>query len=189
MLRSAAMAAGLSSLITSATAITPASLPPLAKSNGVLPSSARASALSRRACGTSVLVEMKERLPPSSSSSFSVAVRPLPGRARETADLRNEQLVFLGAQHDGAGKGMFAALLQRGGEGKKGAFGQAVGREHVGHARFALGDGAGLIQRDDFGLAGFFQRTAVLKRMPFFAPRPLPTMMATGVASRARTGS
>ena len=63
---------------------------------------------------------------------------------------------------------MFAALLQRGGEGKKGTFGQAVGREHVGHARFALGNGAGLIQRDDCGLAGFFQRTGGLKENAVF---------------------
>ena len=29
---------------------------------------------------------------------------------------------------------------------------------------------------------------AVLKRMPFFAPSPLPTMMATGVASPSAQG-
>ena len=61
---SARMAAGLSSLMVSATAMTPSSRPSPPKKRGVLPASARACACSARAAGTRAWVWMKLRLPP-----------------------------------------------------------------------------------------------------------------------------
>ena len=56
--------------------------------------------------------------------------------------------------------------------------------------RFASGDGAGFIECDDLvSLPVSSSETAVLNRMPFFAPMPFPTMMATGVAKSQRTGT
>ena len=63
---------------------------------------------------------------------------------------------------------MLAALFERGGEGEKRALRHALGGEHVGHARLALGDRAGFIQRDDLGLAGFFERNGSLEQNPVF---------------------
>ena len=58
---------------------------------------------------------------------------------------------------------MFAALFQRGGKGQQVVFRQAVGRNDVCYARFASGDGAGFIKRDNFGFSGFFERNGGFK--------------------------
>ena len=75
---SSATAAGLSSLMTSATAMTPRTLFPLEKYNGVFPSSAQRSAAVRTAAGTAPCCSIKLRLPPQRSSPFWRAVKPLP---------------------------------------------------------------------------------------------------------------
>ena len=75
------MARGLSSLMVSATAMTPISLPAPPKKRGVLPCAERAAASFCNASGTSTLVAMKLALPPKISMPSSLAERPLPGRA------------------------------------------------------------------------------------------------------------
>ena len=59
---------------------------------------------------------------------------------------------------------MLAVLLQRIGEGKQRLLRHAVGGQDVGHLRLAAGDRAGLVQRHDFGLAGFLQRDGGLEQ-------------------------
>ena len=74
-------ARGLSSLITSATAMIPMSCPSSLKNSGVLPFSARALACAFRSSGTAAFFSMKERLPPARVWPFNTPVRPLPGTA------------------------------------------------------------------------------------------------------------
>ena len=81
MFCSARMACGLSGLSTSATAMTPSSLPPRAKKSGVLPSCASCFACAETVLGSAVTVRMKSALPPQSFCPSSMAWSPLPGSA------------------------------------------------------------------------------------------------------------
>ena len=81
MFRICSMACGLSSFMTSATAIMPISAPPRAKSSGVFPSSDRCSALFAVSSDTAICPLMNLKLPPRSSAPSSDAVRPFPGKA------------------------------------------------------------------------------------------------------------
>ena len=78
---SSSMACAESSLMVSATAIIPASLPPKVNSSGVLPSAASCSAPALRSAGTDAVAEIYLRLPPASSFPSRTALRPFPGSA------------------------------------------------------------------------------------------------------------
>ena len=78
---SSRMAFGLSSLITSATAMIPKSFPSAAKKTQVFPSSERTSAFAVTPSGTSAAWRMNERLPPETLSVPREASSPLPGSA------------------------------------------------------------------------------------------------------------
>ena len=75
------IACGLSSLMTSATAMMPASLPLRAKRRGVFPSSASFSAFWESAAGTLTWLLINFMLPPIRVSLSSTAESPFPGRA------------------------------------------------------------------------------------------------------------
>ena len=75
------IACGLSSLITSATATTPANFPSFVKNNGVFPSSANASAVCFICTGTSACSRIKFRFPPASGTPSHIPVNPFPGTA------------------------------------------------------------------------------------------------------------
>ena len=53
----------------------------------------------------------------------------------------------------------------------------------------AFGQRAGLVEHHDIDLLAALQRLAVLDQMPRRAPRPVPTMMAVGVAKSERAGT
>ena len=63
---------------------------------------------------------------------------------------------------------MLAAAFQRGGQRQQLRLGDALGRQQVGDAGCALGDGAGLVQRHDLGAACGFQRGGSLEEEAVF---------------------
>ena len=67
-------------------------------------------------------------------------------------------MLLIRMQHHGLCQRMLASGFQRRREGQQFIFGNAPGRQDIGDAGFAGGDGAGLIQRHNIGSAGFFQR-------------------------------
>ena len=77
------MAAGLSSLIMSATAITPSNSVPRQNSSGVFPESESPSEIQRILSETAAVSDINLKLPPAISMPSSFAVRPLPGSARK----------------------------------------------------------------------------------------------------------
>ena len=81
MFCSSFIAWGLSSFITSATAIMPRSFPPFAKRSGVFPSPASFSACFISSGDTEVSLLINFIFPPVSTSLFNAARRPFPGRA------------------------------------------------------------------------------------------------------------
>ena len=86
------------------------------------------------------------------------------GKGAEIGNFGDAELFFVGAVHDGAGEGVFAALFQRGGKGQQIMTRQAVGGDKIRYTRLASGDGAGFIECDNLGLAGFFERNGGLKK-------------------------
>ena len=182
------MACGLSSLMTSATAITPISLPPLLKYSGVLPDCARASAFSLKSAGTSACVEMNFRLPPARTSPFRAAVRPLPGFAMKS-------VTSFACTPISSARAMMALA-----SGCSLFFSSALAASRrffsvmPGAGKISVTRGSPLVMVPVLSSATictlpvFSSETAVLNRMPFFAPMPLPTMMATGVARPSAHG-
>ena len=81
MFCSSCTAWGLSSLMTSATAMIPASLPSLLKNSGVLPCSASCSACLSISLGISATLPISRLLPPWTAEPFHVPDKPFPGRA------------------------------------------------------------------------------------------------------------
>ena len=81
---SSRMARGLSSLMTSATAMIPRNLSPFAKYRGVFPSPARESASSTVLSDKYVTFLIKDSFPPDSTAPFRTAVSPFPGSARNS---------------------------------------------------------------------------------------------------------
>ena len=81
---SSRMARGLSSLMVSATAMTPSRRPAPPKNSGVLPCAESSAAACASSAGTVTLVPVKAALPPKISLPSSLALRPLPGRAAKS---------------------------------------------------------------------------------------------------------
>ena len=147
------MASGLSGLMASATAMRPRSLPFFANSSGVLPACESASACFSISCGSASCEAIYRTLPPSSCAPRTVAFRPLPVMAAsETAACSSSCSVTPEAGMRSVTSGWPEVMVP--------VLSSATMRVRPVCSRLA----------------------AVLKRMPFFAPTPLPTMMATGVA-------
>ena len=85
--------------------------------------------------------------------------------------------------------GMLAALFQRGGEGEKRALASCPSAGSTSVTRGSPWVMVPVLSSATISvLPVSSSEAAVLNRMPFFAPRPLPTMMATGVASPSAHG-
>ena len=67
---------------------------------------------------------------------------------------------------------MFAVALQRGGEREQLALGHAVCRKQLRHARLALSDGAGLVERDYLGAPRGFKRGGGLEQDAVLCAKP-----------------
>ena len=185
---SSRMARGLSSLMVSATAMMPSRRPAPPKNRGVLPCAERAAAFSCSCAGTVTLVPIKDALPPKISTPSSFAARPLPGRA---------------AKPDTSGAVSFCSSVQASTAFASGCSllrSSAAARvsssvsETPSAGRMSVTFGSPLVMVPVLSSATIWVRpaasseAAVLNRMPFFAPRPLPTMMATGVARPSAQG-
>ena len=88
-----------------------------------------------------------------------------------------------GAGGDGLGDRVLGGVLERAGESQAPRRGGAVGGDDVDERHPAGGDGAGLVEHDRVDLAGRLEHLGPLMRMPSWAPRPVPTISAVGVAS------
>ncbi len=114
--------------------------------------------------------------------------QPAAGERTEVRDLIRGQAVGLRPGEDRAGERMLALLLERKRRAKQLCFAYTVCGKKLGDLRLAavmvpVLSSATMSTRPDSS-----SDVAVLKRMPFFAPSPLPTMMATGVASPSAQG-
>ncbi len=175
-------------MITSATAITPASSLSLAKRSGVFPCSARASARKTSSPGTSTRPLTYFRLPPSSTAPSSLAERPLPGRAVNsvTSAAERPSSSALAMTAFARGCSLFFSRAQ--------ASRKRASSVNPGAGRISVTLGSPLVivpvlSRATISIFPVSSRdTAFLKRMPFLAPIPFPTMMATGVANPRAQG-
>ena len=94
-----------------------------------------------------------------SQQGFAVqcAGQTVAGQGGEAVDFRAGQALVFPVGHDGPGQGMLAFPFQGKGGVQQLSFRNAFLRLYVRHLRFAFGDGAGLIQGHDLGLARFLQ--------------------------------
>ena len=131
------------------------------------------------------------RLPPSSVRAVDLARRPLARQRREAVD-RSGSLIpsALRAAEYGLRERVLAAALKRRGKAQK----LVLRLPHQpgscpSSPVLPRGDGAGLVEHNDLDACrSASSETAVLNRMPCFAPMPLPTIIATGVASPSAQG-
>ena len=182
ILRSSFTASVLSSFMTSATAIIPSSLSPRPNINGVLPSSASLSACLIMSSGTLTRPDIKLMLPPSSFLSPMVHLRPLPGSMRKSSTsatlISSSSALAITALARGCS--LFAS--------RAAARPRSWSSATPGPGSISVTLGSPLVIVPVLSRATTRTRpvssreAAVLNSIPFFAPTPLPTIMATGVA-------
>ena len=175
-------ALGLSSLMTSATAIMPRSFPSRAKKRGVLPSPDSLSAISLMPGDISAFVFMKLRLPANISFPFTVPLRPFPGKALKM-DTSSQMIFLLSAYEITAFASGCSLFFSRDAAALRSSFSVI---SPFGIMSVTLGSPFVIVPVLSSAticiLPVSSRDAAVLKRIPFFAPRPLPTIIATGVA-------
>ncbi len=184
-------ACGLSGFMTSATATMPSRLPVIAEEERWVfcppppappPACASARAPARRA-------QMKARLPPQSALPSSRRRQAVAGHSLEVRDLVRRDVPFLRVLQDRPrASGCSLLPLERIRErSSSSAATPSAGRMSV---TFGSPDViVPVLSRATISMRPVSSSdAAVLKSMPFFAPSPLPTMMATGVASPSAHG-
>ena len=182
------IAAGLSSFIISATAIIPHTLSSCIKRSGVFPSSASFSALFPNSSDTSACSLINLKLPPVILFPLCDAVRPFPGSTLNSS--KASAFIFL---HSASLTIAFANGCSL-----------FISREYaslnkvsssyslIGIISVTLGSPFVIVpvlsSATIFILPVSSSETAVLNKIPFFAPTPFPTIIATGVASPSAQG-
>ena len=188
MLCSSRTASAESALIGSATAITPSSAPSRAKNSGVRPASASFSASCRSAAGSSVCPSMNVPEPPSRRAPSSMASTPLPGSARNPSTGGGAIPSACARRRIALASGCSEYCSSAAAKRSSSAF----PIPSAGNRSVTSGSPAVMVpvlsSATMSSLPASSWETAVLKRMPFFAPMPLPTMIATGVASPSAQG-
>ena len=182
------IARGLSSRITSATAMMPSRTPSRLKNSGVFPSSAKASARLSSASGTAAFWPMNRRLPPANLRPARFPVKPLPGRAQKssTSSAASRSSSALRKIAFARGCSLFFSNAQ--------ATRSSSSSSTPSAGRMSVTFGSPPVMVPVLSsttisvLPVSSRETAVLNRIPFFAPMPLPTMIATGVASPKAQG-
>ena len=177
---------GLSALMASATAITPRSLPSRAKNRGVLPDSASCSACLRTPSFTWARWLMNSMLPPVMAAPSTAADRPLPGTARKsTASGRLRSPAYARTARASGCSLFFSSAAAR-------VSSSSLVTPSAGST--SVTTGSPLVMVPVLSSATICTRpaisseAAVLNSTPCFAPMPLPTMMATGVARPSAQG-
>ena len=181
-------ARGLSSLMVSATAMIPAIRPSRLKNSGVLPSCASRPAWVSISGVISAWPPIKARFPPQSSAPSSTADRPFPGSALKSvtsAALRPHSLA-LARTARARGCSLF---FSRARASSKSCLSSTPS---AGIRSVTLGSPLVMVPVLSRATISVFpvssRETAVLNMIPCRAPMPLPTMMATGVASPRAQG-
>ena len=182
-------ACGLSSLITSATAMMPASLPSLLKNSGVFPSSASVSAFCLISSEISAYSLINFRLPPQTATPSIFAVSPFPATARKSSVSATPSIPCSSAFTRMACARGCSLFFSR-------AYAQVISFSSVtpsaGIMSVTLGSPLVIVPVLSRATICVFpvssRETAVLNIIPFFAPMPFPTMIATGVASPSAHG-
>ena len=188
ILRSCAIAFGLSSFMVSATAIIPSSAPSLAKRSGVFPSSAKVSVCFKISFSTVICSLIYFTLPPSILRPSTVAASPFPGKASKfSASLYVICCVSISAIIARASGCSLFASSPAAKRKSSCSFTPSAGTISV-----TFGSPFVMVpvlsNATIWVLPAFSKATAFLNRIPFFAPLPLPTMIATGVASPSAQG-
>ena len=166
----------------------PAGLPSAAKRSGVLPSPASASARVFMSAGISSIEEMNFRLPPRSFLPSSTAETPFPGRASKFSVSFAERFSSLPFFMIAFASGCSLFASRESAREKS----EAVSKPSAGTV--SVTTGSPLVTVPVLSSATILilpvssSEAAVLKSIPFFAPMPLPTIIATGVASPSAHG-
>ena len=185
---SSAIASAESRFTVSATAITPSSLPSSAKKSGVLPCSESASAARLALSGTETAELIYLALPPNRGLPMYFAVRPLPLTAEKSATSEAETPRSSPSATIALASG---CSLFRSSE-KAFSMSSASVTPSAGTISVTFGSPVVMVpvlsSATIFVLPADSSASPVLKSMPFLAPRPLPTIIATGVARPSAQG-
>ena len=188
MFWSSRIACPLSSLIVSATAISPMYSPFRQKYSAVFPSSASRSAADSAVCGTFALVRMKLRLPPARLCSPRVPKSPFPGAAAKsvTSPAASPFASASLATARARGCSLFASRS------KAACRSSCSPMPSAGRISVTFGSPRVIVpvlsRATTWMRPASSRDSAVLNKIPFFAPIPFPTMIATGVASPSAQG-
>ena len=187
---SSLIALGLSSLIVSATAMIPKNCLSFANKSGVFPLSARVSAFCLSEALTAIFPVIKETLPPKIWWPFTVPSSPFPGRALNSSACRlvwSNFLLFPSSTIAFAsGCSLFASSANA-------RLNNSLS-EIPSAGTISVTFGVPFVMVPVLSSATIWtfpvssSETAVLNKIPFFAPSPFPTMIATGVASPSAHG-
>ena len=183
--------------MVSATAIMPSGLPAYANTRGVFPAFARSSACCLKSGSSSIFDEMYFKLPPSSSCPLSTALRPCPGIA--VNPLTSKSSMSFASSVTAFAKGCSLFFSREAAYFNSSFLSIADSLE----ASFETLSTQGMISVTTGCpsvtvpvlsnaiiciLPAASSAAAVLYSIPCFAPTPLPTIMATGVASPSAHG-
>ena len=181
-------ARGLSSLMTSATAIIPSIFPSSLKNSGVFPSSESFAACSSICFERTAFFVISARLPPQSSFPFRFATRPFPGSAEKSLTSSRARPFSSASARIARASG--CSLLC---SSAKAPFKSSSSLTPSAGTR-SVTCGSPLVMVPVLSSATicvfpvFSRETAVLNIVPCFAPIPFPTMIATGVARPSAHG-
>ena len=181
-------ARGLSSLMTSATAMIPSKLPFSLKNSGVFPCLAYCSAIAFAASGIVACPPMKAAFPPARKLVPRRPVSPLPGTAvnsvRSPQSMPRSFASFRTARASGCS--LFCSSAPAASSSASSVTGA------IGYRSVTFGSPLVIVPVLSSATISVFpafsRETAVLNMIPCFAPIPLPTMIATGVASPSAHG-
>ena len=189
MALSSATAARLVGFTVSATAITPSSLPSAAKNSGVLPSSARRRARAPISPVSTPCASIMRRLPASTATPSTAADRPSPGTCMKPSTRASAAIPRASAKPHTArasgcslGCSTASAVASRRSSGAPGAGSTSV---TLGVPWVTVPVLSSTTVRTSWAPSS---ASADFTRMPLLAPRPVPTMMAVGVASPSAQG-
>ena len=110
------------------------------------------------------------------------------GSLLEVADGLRRKVLFFSRRLHGRGERMFGSTFERSGNHEERRLQSGRSRCNTDDLRLSGRDSACFIEDRTVDLAEQFKRSALLKRMPRRAPRPVPTMMAVGVARPSAQG-
>ena len=178
----------LSGLIVSATAIIPIKRLSYIKHNGVFPSADSSSAVRRSSAGITVWLSINLMLPPVIRLPSRTALRPFPGRA-EKSDTSDGSFLSSSAFAITAFARGCSLLASRETATFKSC---SLSYPFAAIISVTLGVPSVIVpvlsSATILTFPAFSSVSAVLNKIPFFAPTPLPTIIATGVASPSAHG-